>query len=193
MSETAEQIDAIMEQAGEALVQMQYLRCEKRCTEALALARQAEDYDRYARILMPLQEARRQRRQAALDAGVVVLSVKDGPVEAVLDRHREGCVLLIDPPFTAGDEQALRAAALEREQMVEVLRLTQAQLRSTFEREIEMLGDAALARVSPDLPAAEQVDALADVLSRVGDHEIAHQRLEAAARRASHERAARKA
>lgn len=182
-------IDTIMERASQALVQTHYTQCEKLCLEALALAEQAADYDRFARILLPLQEARRQRRQAALDAGVIVLCQKDGPVEAALEEHKQGCLLLIAPPFNADDEHKLRTAAFDQELLVEVLRLDQAQLRSTFEHEMETLGDAALARVSSKLPPVEQIHALAEVLNRVGDHEIAHQRLAAAARAAAHQSA----
>lgn len=191
MSDATDQIDAIMEQASEALARMHYIRCERLCLEALQLARQGGDFDLYARILLPLQEARRQRRQTALDAGVVVLTRKQEPLDRVLDDHRAGCLLLVGPPFDEADEQALRQTALDRELLVEVLRLDQARLQSTFEHEMEVLGDAELAKVSSKQPLLDQLDALADVLHRVGDHEIAHQRLAEVARQLSHEQAAR--
>ena len=193
MSDAAAQIDPLMEQASQALTQTDYLRCERLCVEALTMARQAEDFDRYARILLPLQEARRQRRQAALDLGVTVLTARpaDAVVESLLDAHQAGCLLLIDPPFTADDEHRLRETALQRELMVEVLRLDQQRLRSTFEHEMELLGDTQLTTVPRTGSVLQRLDALATVLDRVGDHEIAHQRLAEAARQASHEQAAK--
>ncbi|MHC4996015.1 MAG: hypothetical protein ACYTGQ_13285, partial [Planctomycetota bacterium] len=73
------QIDTLMEEASEALAHTDYFRCEKRCLQALALARDDNDYERYARILLPLQEARRLRRQAAADAGTYILTAVLSP------------------------------------------------------------------------------------------------------------------
>ena len=67
-----ETIPELMERASVALVDMDYLQCEALCLKALALARAAADWAAYARIVLPLQEARRQRRMIALDGRVGV-------------------------------------------------------------------------------------------------------------------------
>ncbi len=51
-----------MESASQALGAREYLACEALCLEALNLARSEKDWGYYARILLPLQEARRHRR-----------------------------------------------------------------------------------------------------------------------------------
>lgn len=181
-----DEIDQIMERASERLAAMRYLDCEALCRRALDLAREREDFDRYARILLPLQEARRQRRQIAVDAGVTVLAGPErSSAEQILDAHRQGCLLLIAPPYSEADERAVRELAAERELYVEVLVLEPRRLRGMFEREMEEEGDEAIASIGRDLTPVEKLDALAAVVHRVGDHEIAHQRLADAAREAA--------
>ncbi|MBI1368139.1 MAG: hypothetical protein GC162_05740 [Planctomycetes bacterium] len=177
-------IDRIMDEASRRLVDTDYLTCEQLCTEALALARAAGDFDRYARILMPLQEARRMRRQTAADAGVFVLTGKRLTAAQVLDEHRIGCLMLTDPPYRADDAQAIRRLARQRGLMVEVLVLDGPRLRQAFEQQMEREGDAALAAIDPHQPLVNQIDALAAALDEIGDHEIAHQRLAQLARQA---------
>ncbi|MEM9753387.1 MAG: hypothetical protein AAF916_08375 [Planctomycetota bacterium] len=91
-------LTAMMQDASERLVEMAYLACEAACLEALAVARAQGDWRLYARIVMPLQEARRQRRMIAADA-VVQLGSAEGyePVAA-------GCVVLTHPDH---EERAL--------------------------------------------------------------------------------------
>ena len=178
-------IDQIMERASERLLAMDYLECERLCLEALAQARAARDFERLARILLPLQEARRQRRQIAMDSGVTVLGEPRLAPDEIASRHGRGALLLLSPPYERGDEQAIRSVARQRGLMVEVLLLDAQGLRQCFEQQMEREGDAAIAAVPRDLPADQEVNALAEVLERVGDHEIAHQRLAAAAHRAA--------
>lgn len=178
-------IDQIMERASERLLAMDYLECERLCVEALARAREAGDFERYARILLPLQEARRQRRQIAVEAGVTILAGPRLAANRLLDHHDRGCLLLLCPPYEREDEQAVRQLARERRLMVEVLALDADGIRQCFEQQMEREGDAAVAAVPSILPPEQQVQALSAVLERVGDHEIAHQRLAAAARAAA--------
>lgn len=185
MSDTAPTIDSIMEEATALLMDTRYLDAERRCLDALRLAREQGAFNRYARILMPLQEARRLRRQTATEAGVVVLA---GPREepgAILDNLEAGCVILLPLAYTADDATALRDLARERNMMAEVLYMDTDDLRAAFEQQMERAGDAALAAVPRNLSPIETVDALAAVVESVGDHEIAHQRLERAAEEAA--------
>lgn len=185
MATTDHTLDRIMEQASAALAATDYHACERWCMEALSLARREGDFDTYARILLPLQESRRQRRQLAADAGVIVLGEPRLDPAAVLDRHHVGCLMLLCPPYGPGDEQAIRAAAVERGCFVEAMAVDQTALAAMFQHQMEARGDAALLAVDPNLPPPQLVDALQAVVEQVGDHEIAHQRLAEAARRAA--------
>ncbi len=103
-------IDALMEQAGKALVDRRYFECERLAGEALRRAYAINDYDRLARIVLPLQEARRQKRDMALEAamgGAVFLvngEIPSGPALV------PGCYL-VAPPRVGVDGRALREAA----------------------------------------------------------------------------------
>ncbi len=180
-----DEIDQIMERASQALVKTDYLACERLCLEALRASEAAKDYQRIARILMPLQEARRQRRQNAADAGVALLGEPRRSPEKILDEHSTGCLMLLDPPYTSEDVDVVRRLALERECHVEVLRFDHDALLAAFLWRLELQGDAHLASIHPDAPPRDQVRRLIDVLDKVGDHEIAHQRLAQAAREAT--------
>lgn len=171
-----------MERAGGMLLAMDYLGCEALCMQALGLARAAGDFDRYSRILLPLQESRRQRRQAAVDAGIHVISGARMEPAQILDPNPTGCLMLTSPPYTPVDEQALRQLARQRGLMVEVLLMDGEALRACFERQMEHIGEAALAAMKKNLSPVAELEELEKVLDQVGDHEVAHQRLAAAAR-----------
>lgn len=204
-------IDTLMEKASRALAETDYFACERRCLEALRLAHGAEDYERMARILLPLQEARRQKRLAALDVGDVhVLSELPDEDELKIE---PGC-WLIEPPLVGADGRRLRERA-DREQIpvLVVVHEPMTQLRRwpivmigpvtvrayvappeevTPEWMIEAneaLGDEAIAEVDSELPAATRVDRLMDRLGAVPEHEKLHQALEAACHAALREAA----
>lgn len=179
-------IDPLMERASAALAEMDYLTCERLCEQALQLARDGDDFDRYARILLPLQECRRQRRQIAEDHGTAVFAGEEREdVGLILKAQPTGCILLLDPPYSADDASALRAAARENEQMVEVLLLDQKALTAAFLKAMEDAGDAILASVPRNASPRERLDAIAGRLDELADHEIAHQQLADAARQAT--------
>ncbi|NBC11066.1 MAG: hypothetical protein GVY24_04925, partial [Planctomycetes bacterium] len=193
----------LMEAASRALAAMDYLTCEARCLEALAQARAAGAWAEYARILLPLQEARRQRRMIACDAGVWTVGQP-----ADLDRVPEaGCVVVL-PPMTAPDAAQLEADAHAARRHVEVLHVTSdpaaaqwsvASFRGPsvacalpapanqhpdvrwYLEAGETLGDAAIAQVEADGDAppgsVRRVDRLQAMLAVVVDHEKLHQRL----------------
>ena len=85
MPTQARDVDAIMEDASQALSRMDYLSCETFCLKALSLARRAKRWPVYARILLPLQETRRQRRMIAA-AGVIRLG---SAVEIIVEKPAE--------------------------------------------------------------------------------------------------------
>lgn len=108
-------IDQTMERASKALVETDYHQAEQLCLRALSKARKASDFERIARICLPLQEARRQMRHLATDAGLRVRVKKLPKKGSVIE---PGCYLL-EPPLIGWDGHTLRALA--RDQRVPVL------------------------------------------------------------------------
>lgn len=100
-------IDQLMEQASAALVARKYFDCERLCVDALRRAYAALDYDRMARIVLPLQEARRQKRDLAIDAGWV--QIVNGP--APTGKQLVAGCYLVSPPRVGVDGRLLREAA----------------------------------------------------------------------------------
>jgi hypothetical protein len=69
-----DELQALCERGQEQLVAMQYLAAEKTLVAAESLALSQNDFDTLSRLYMPLQEARRQRRQRCGE-GVVRLDL----------------------------------------------------------------------------------------------------------------------
>ena len=115
MPDTPDQeLDAVMERASRQLVDMRYAESEATCLEALTAARVAENWTAYARIVLPLQECRRQRRQSAIDDGVQVGLAKGADVP------QTGCVVFTAPQEPA-DAAAWEAAGRAAGRLVEAL------------------------------------------------------------------------
>ena len=114
-------LDDIMEQASQALAALDYPQCEALCLRALAQARDAKDWQGYSRVVLPLQEARRQKRQAALD-GRICLGTEAGTGDlcALLDGLDAGCIV-VTPPYTTDDAARLDAAARAGRRPIEIL------------------------------------------------------------------------
>ncbi|MEM8738789.1 MAG: hypothetical protein AAGG38_09980 [Planctomycetota bacterium] len=100
----SEALDSLMERASGRLVAMDYLGSEALCLQALAAARAAEDWTAYARVLLPLQECRRQRRMIAADTGVQL------GTNACWRDPRDGCVAVTRPLGRDEAERTLRQA-----------------------------------------------------------------------------------
>lgn len=111
MSDT---LDALMERASQKLTDMDYLGSEALCLEALAKAKTAGDWTAYARIVLPLQECRRQRRMIAADTAVQL------GTNACWNDPRDGCVA-VTPPLERNAALRLAADAAEHARFVEVL------------------------------------------------------------------------
>lgn len=196
-----------MEEASEALVATQYFDAERLCVEALSLAHQAHDYERMGRILMPLQEARRQRRQQACDVKKLVKLEKYSDLEVLLtgvQPIKSGCYLLC-PPLVGADARELRERAIsERVPVLAVAREPETRLglwpvvmvgpltvrariappkkldANWVQKACEALGDAAVAMIDPGEAACDRVDHAMELLAAVVDHERLHQALRAA-------------
>ena len=209
-----EQIDALMEEASQALARTAYFQAERPAREALSLARDAEDFARMARIILPLQEARRQRYQQALDVGTVTIIATPIEEEMAIE---PGCYL-VRPPQVGADARRLRLMALEQEIPVAVLcREPMTSLKlcpivaispgvtirakmhepadpdhpdlAWFVEAMEALGDFAVNSLDPALTTLKRIDALLNRLETVPDHEGLHQALEEACQHMQQEQA----
>ena len=99
-----------MEHASRLLVEMRYAEAEHACAAELAHARADADWARYSRILLPLQEARRQRRMAAAEARVHFVpmgNIATPPIPGITT----GCVCMTTPEFDADSEADAHAFA----------------------------------------------------------------------------------
>lgn len=203
-------IDDLMEQASEALAQTEYFLAERLANKALGRTRQLNDFQRMARIILPLQEARRQRFQQALDAGG--LTRLDEPVSEEMDLQ-PGCYL-IEPPRVGADARRLRLEGLRREIPIAVLcREPRTQLGlwpivaigtgvtirtkvdppadrehpdlAWFVQSTVELGDWAIDSIDSTIDAVKRVDTLLPRLDAIPEHEGLHQALEEACRDAA--------
>lgn len=110
-------LDSLMERASAALVATEYFLAEQLCTRALKRAHAHRDYESMARICLPLQEARRQKLQLAVDARAVTVFDDAG---ARLGPKHPG-LYLAQPPMTGADARAHRELADRRKVPVVVL------------------------------------------------------------------------
>lgn len=210
-SKKAKGIDETMEKASRALSSTRYFEAERLAHEALLAAHLESDFARMARIVLPLQEARRQIMQAAADAGRLTL-VDDSTGE--IEDLQPGCYL-VQPMMVAADARRLRLAAREQEIPALVLcREPMAMLGqpivaiapgmtvrtkvdpptnreepelSWFMSALEQLGDFAIDSIDPGLSLVKRVDALVDRLEAIPDHEKLHQALAEACEEARRE------
>ncbi len=101
------QIDRMMDRASRALEATKYFEAERLAATALRRAHSASDFERMARILLPLQEARRQKHQLAVGSGrcflMKTMKGLSGDVEA-------GCYLF-QPPLIGIDARTFRDGA----------------------------------------------------------------------------------
>jgi hypothetical protein len=104
-------IDTLMERASQALVACDYFRAAELCERALDKSVASADFERAARAILPLQEARRQLRHLATDAASTpagITACKAMPREA--SQISPGFVLL-EPPLVGIDAGQFRELA----------------------------------------------------------------------------------
>ena len=106
-STAAERIDDLMERASVELVARRYFDAERNALEALELAHRAGDFERMARILLPLQECRRQKRDLAADTRDRFRITADLPKPADIQPG----FYLVEPPRDGLDGRSLRETA----------------------------------------------------------------------------------
>jgi hypothetical protein len=195
----ARAIDALMERASKALEATDYFEAEALCLRAFGEARERHDFDRCARICLPLQEARRQIRQLACDAGgsvTVLAALPEGRARpspgmyliepplvgaaarefrALAARHRVPTMILAREPATrAGKWPVVGVGTGPREPIVVRVQVSPPDVgpdAGWFQATQEALGDAAIVKAPAGVPADHHVDDLADLLEAVPDHE----------------------
>jgi hypothetical protein len=194
-------VNSLMTKAQQALTRNHWFEAERLCARALDMARGEGDFNLMARVLLPLQEARRQRMQIALDSKKIVIVQEHLPEE----RQLEPKCYLIEPPLVGADARRLRLLALEREipamflcrepktqlGLCPVVAIGQVTVRTRIDppkkwekpdlawyvAACEQLGDAAIDTIDRTAEPARQVDALLERLDTMPDHEKLHQAL----------------
>lgn len=198
---SAEGVPDLMERAETALRRRAWFEAERLATKALSIARAADDFDAMARILLPLQEARRQRLAEAFEAKKVRL-LAEAPNEQT--QVAPG-IHLVEPPLVGADARRFRLLALEQEVPVAVVcrepitrlnecpivaigpitirtridppRKPSAPTPSWMAKALEQLGDAAIANLDPGMDLLKRIDHLLNCLETHPDHEKLHQGL----------------
>lgn len=117
-------VDALCELGQEQLIQTRYLEAEATLVRAEKLAQAANDWDSLSRLYMPLQEARRQRRQRCGEGIVCLDLLARGPDDvidpaAVLEKYPGG-QLLVAGWGTIEPAIRIRKLAAARQLYVEV-------------------------------------------------------------------------
>ncbi len=212
---SAAQIDSLMDRASKALVATDYFGTEAACLRAMELARRANDFERMSRICLPLQEARRQRRQLACDVPgcrILMRLPRDesevGPGRYLLapglvgidarffrelaHRARMPVMVLVREPITrAGTVPVVGVGTGPREPVVARAYVDpyEGEFPSLewFLAAHEKLGDEAIKKAPSGVPLDHHVDDLVDLLEAVPDHEKLIQALAGACRHAAGE------
>lgn len=194
----AARIDDLMQKAQSALKSARWFEAERLAQRALELSHQVGDFGRMSRIIMPLQESRRQRVQMASDVSTV--KWVEGEIG---EDHRVGPGLhMMQPPLVGADARRIRLTALRREVPALVLcrePTTQMGLvpivaiglmtvraridppdkpakptKQWFLWALEQLGDTAIGMIDTGMDAVRQVDVAVSLLDSVPDHEELH-------------------
>ena len=204
---TADNIDRLMDKAGAALAKGDYFDCETLACEAMELSHASRDWDRLARLLMPLEEARRAKRLEAADTGNIF---RIDSVDALQEMTaiEPGCWLL-EPLIVGAHGREFRAMAdSQRVPVLCIVREPETQLGAWplamlgpivvrtqvtppegdepdvpwFLAAAEAMGDEAIESVPADLDPEVRVNKLMERLMTLRDHDELHQAVAQAAR-----------
>jgi len=80
-------LQTLCERGSELLIETRYWDAERLLARAERAAWDARDWDTLARVYMPLQEARRQRRQRSGEGAVVLDLIAQGPTDDINPEH----------------------------------------------------------------------------------------------------------
>ena len=115
-----QKIEQLMERASQSLAGMAYFESQGLCIEAMGCARDAGEWDTYRKILLPLQEVRRQIRMSAGDGIVLIGSEHSEHYNDFVNGLVDGCLFITDDVEREVVEQILDAATAGKKS-VEVL------------------------------------------------------------------------
>lgn len=194
----AARIDELMQKAQASLKAARWFEAERLAHRALELAHDAGDFGRLKRIVLPLQESRRQRMLLAAEAK----SVKWMEGEVTEDHKVAPGLHMLQPPLVGADARRLRLSALKREVpalivcrepatqlgLVPIVAIGLVTVRARIDPPdnpkkpdkewflwaLEQLGDAAIGMIDTGVDAVRQVDSVIDLLDSVPDHEALH-------------------
>jgi hypothetical protein len=82
-----DELQQLCELGQQQLIEMNYLKAEAALVQAETIALQLKDFDSLSRLYMPLQEARRQRRQRCGEGIVCLDLISAGPADRIDARH----------------------------------------------------------------------------------------------------------
>jgi len=205
----ARTIDDLTARAAKAAKRAKFFEAERLALQALDLARDECDFERMARIVPTLREARRQHIDAAVDSGNMTILEAPFTDEIVIE---PGCYL-VRPPLVGADARRLRLLAFSRETPVAVVcrePLARVGLCPVvaisggvtvrmkvdppldpdnpdidwFLDAVDALGEAALETVDPEQEVVRRIDALLARIDAVPDYEGLHECLQEACREA---------
>jgi hypothetical protein len=194
----AARIDDLMQKAQSALKSGKWFEAERLAQRALEVAHQVGDFGRMSRIIMPLQESRRQRMQLASEATTVKWI--EGEIG---EDHRVGPGLhIMQPPLVGADARRIRLTALRREVpalvicrepttqlgLVPIVAIGLMTVRARIDAPekpakptkqwflwaLEQLGDTAIGMIDTGMDAVRQVDFAVSLMDSVPDHEELH-------------------
>jgi hypothetical protein len=158
-----------MERASQALIDMDYFTCERLALQALEKSRAKHDYERIARILMPLQEARRQKRLAAIDSGHLLQTSKG---EDLAEVPTPGCYVL-EPLLVGADGRNLRERADEAG--VPIFVVVREPVTATGQWPIVMIGPITVrTRVAPPKDDTANIQWMLTASEALGDEAISN-------------------
>lgn len=146
-------LQALCNRASERLVATDYLGAEALLVKVKGLAEGARDFDTLSRLLYPLQEARRQRRQRCGE-GVVRLDLRAETAEegaALLGAYPQG-QLLVSGWKTTAPAEALRLAAAQAGAFLDVFLGARLSVSGGAEVTVVLPKPAELSRVPDGLP-----------------------------------------
>lgn len=164
----AEGVPDLMERAEAALRRRAWFEAERLAAKALSMARTADDFDAMARILLPLQEARRQRLAEAFETTKVRV-VAEPPNEQT---QVSPGIHLVEPPLVGADARRFRLLALEQEVPVAVV--CREPITRLNECPVVAIGPVTIrTRIAPPKkPSAPTPAWMAGALEQLGDHAI---------------------
>lgn len=205
-----ESIESVMTRASAALTGGRFMVAEGLADEALHRAWASGQFDLMARITLPLQEARRQRRLAAVEVTTLIM-VEEGQAIPGSDGDAlaSGCYV-VKAPNVAADARRIRLSALEQEVAVlsfacepmtkaglqPVVVLASSVLRTRVRpakkmtvswclEVIDALSEEALISIDRTRPIERQVEVMLDLLDALPESESLHQELAALASEAA--------